>query len=434
LDKKMILEQETNTVLDRLQELHPKKIDLSLGRIQNLMARLGSPQNTLPPVIHIAGTNGKGSTIAFLRAILEAAGLRVHTYTSPHLVTFMERITLAGEVISKDNLNQVLTECEKANAGKPITFFEITTAAAFLAFASVPADVVILETGLGGRLDATNIIKKPALTAITPIGMDHMQFLGNSLSKIASEKAAIQKHDVPSVVASQQEITQKVLLTQAREVGTDIFLYGRDWHVTINTDGFVYSSSKRYLKLPKPSLYGAHQFINAGCAIACLEKLNMFHITEKSMRHGLKQTMWPGRLERLKEGRLVASLPNDWELWLDGGHNADAGKALGLTLSDWNEKPTHLIVGMLETKQIHDFLAPLVPRTESMHMIEIPDEPKTTKAPYLASAARALGARTTSSGNVLNAISDIIAKEKKPSRILICGSLYLLGHVYKLNT
>ena len=224
----MILEQGTNNILDRLQELHPKQIDLSLGRIKNLMTRLGSPQNTLPPVIHIAGTNGKGSTIAFLRAMLEAAGLRVHVYTSPHLVNFVERIVLAGDVISENNLNQVLADCERANAGQAITFFEITTAAAFLAFASVPADAVILETGLGGRLDATNIIEKPVLTAITPISMDHMHFLGNSLSKIAAEKAAIQKRNVPSVVAAQQKITQKVLSAQARKVGTDIFLYGRD--------------------------------------------------------------------------------------------------------------------------------------------------------------------------------------------------------------
>ena len=429
----MTLEQETNNVLNRLQELHPKQIDLSLGRIQNLMARLGSPQKTLPPVIHVAGTNGKGSTIAFLRAILEATGLRVHVYTSPHLVNFMERIVLAGDVISEDNLNQVLADCERANAGEPITFFEITTAAAFLAFASVPADVVILETGLGGRLDATNIIEKPALTVITPISMDHMHFLGNSLNKIAAEKAAIQKHNVPSVVASQQEISQRVLLAQAREVGTNIFLYGRDWQVTMDTDGFVYRSSKRHLTLPKPSLYGAHQLINAGCAIACLEKLSLFHITEKAMRLGLKNTMWPGRLEQLREGHLVTSLPNGWELWLDGGHNAGAGEALRQTLLDWNEKPTHLIVGMLETKQIHDFLAPLVPQTESMHMIEIPDEPKTAKASSLAAAAQELGVRTAISENVLNAISDIITKEKKTARILVCGSLYLLGHVYKLN-
>ena len=429
----MTVEPEINNVLGRLQELHPKQIDLSLSRIQNLLARLGSPQNTLPPVIHIAGTNGKGSTIAFLRAIFEAAGLRVHVYTSPHLVDFMERIVLAGEVISEDNLNQVLADCERANDGEAITFFEITTAAAFLAFASVPADIVILETGLGGRLDATNIIEKPALTAITPISMDHMHFLGNSLSKITAEKAAIQKHGVPSVVASQQKIAQEVLEAHAREVGTDIFLYGRDWQVATDTGDFIYRSSTRNLTLPKPSLYGAHQVINAGCAIACLEKLSATHITEKAMRNGLKNTIWPGRLERLREGRLVASLPNDWEIWLDGGHNAGAGEALGQTVSDWNEKPTHLVVGMLETKQIHDFLAPLAPQTKSMHMIEIPDEPKTAKASSLASAAHALGVRTAISENVHAAISDIIAKEKMASRILVCGSLHLLGHVYKLN-
>ena len=429
----MILEQGTNNILDRLQELHPKQIDLSLGRIKNLMTRLGSPQNTLPPVIHIAGTNGKGSTIAFLRAMLEAAGLRVHVYTSPHLVNFVERIVLAGDVISENNLNQVLADCERANAGQAITFFEITTAAAFLAFASVPADAVILETGLGGRLDATNIIEKPVLTAITPISMDHMHFLGNSLSKIAAEKAAIQKRNVPSVVAAQQKITQKVLSAQARKVGTDIFLYGRDWHITMETDSFVYQSSKRHLTLPKPSLYGAHQLINAGCAVACLEKFSIFNITEKAMRHGLINTIWPGRLDRLRKGRLVTSLPDDWELWLDGGHNAGAGEALGQTLLDWNEKPTHLIVGMLETKQVHDFLAPLVNQAKSMHMIEIPDEPNTAKASSLASAAQALGVHTAISNNVLAAISDIIAKEKVPSRILVCGSLYLLGHVYNLN-
>ena len=428
----MTLKREITKTLNRLRQIHPREIDLSLGRIENLMARLGSPQNSMPPTIHVAGTNGKGSTIAFLRAMLEAAGMRVHVYTSPHLIDFAERIVLAGKVISEDHLIKVLSECERVNNGEPITFFEITTAAAFLAFAGTPADIVILETGLGGRLDATNIVKKPALTVITPISMDHMQFLGNSLDKIAAEKAAIQKAAVPSVIAPQERVAQNILLAQGQKVGTDIFLYDRDWRVSISTDGFVYQSSEMHLHLPNPSLYGHHQFINAGCAIAGLEKLPNHNPTEKAIQIGLKETVWPGRLEKIDSGQLSISLPQNWELWVDGGHNAGAGKVIGQTLLSWIDKPTHLLIGMLDTKQAREFLAPMASHAKDIYTVEIPDQPNTASASSLADIARDLDLQSYVADNVRSAISTIIAEEKKPSRILVCGSLYLLSHVYGL--
>ncbi len=282
--------QESDAILERLHALHPKLIDLSLGRIEALMSRLGSPEKNLPPVIHIAGTNGKGSTLAFLRAMLEAASLRVHAYTSPHLVRFAERIMLAGNTVKEEDLVKLLSECERANGGEEITFFEITTAAAFLAFANVAAEIVLLETGLGGRLDATNLVAKPALTVITPIAMDHMQYLGDSLSEIAGEKAAIQKPGVTSVVGPQDEVAQAVILAVAEDVGAEVFLYGRDWRIDITDDGFAYSSEALELDLPRPSLPGAHQLINAATAIACLEQLTDFELSDRAIVRGLSNT------------------------------------------------------------------------------------------------------------------------------------------------
>ncbi|HAA94051.1 MAG TPA: bifunctional folylpolyglutamate synthase/dihydrofolate synthase [Rhodospirillaceae bacterium] len=425
--------QESDAILERLHALHPKLIDLSLGRIEALMSRLGSPEKNLPPVIHIAGTNGKGSTLAFLRAMLEAASLRVHAYTSPHLVRFAERIMLAGNTVKEEDLVKLLSECERANGGEEITFFEITTAAAFLAFANVAAEIVLLETGLGGRLDATNLVAKPALTVITPIAMDHMQYLGDSLSEIAGEKAAIQKPGVTSVVGPQDEVAQAVILAVAEDVGAEVFLYGRDWRIDITDDGFAYSSEALELDLPRPSLPGAHQLINAATAIACLEQLTDFELSDRAIVRGLSNTDWPGRLQNLTEGNLAEALPSGWELWLDGGHNAAAGQALGSALSVWSDKPTHLVLGMLQSKQALEFLKPLASVAESAQTIEIPGEKSTAAAHGLAATAAEAGLRASPAADLRSAIGAIMAEEPGPARILICGSLYLLGHVYRVN-
>lgn len=426
-------DRESDVILERLHALHPKLIDLSLDRIETLMMQLGSPQDDLPPMIHVAGTNGKGSTIAFLRAVLEAAGLKVHVYTSPHLVRFAERIVLAGKIVAEDDLVTLLGECERANGGEEITFFEITTAAAFLAFANVAADIVLLETGLGGRLDATNLVAKPALTVITPVAMDHMHFLGDSLAEIAGEKAAIQKKGVPSVVGPQDDAALEVILAAAGDIGSEVFLYGRDWSIDATDSGFSYQSEALQLALPAPSLPGPHQLINAGTAVACLEQLPGFTLAERSIARGLANAVWPGRLQHLTEGQIASALPEGWELWLDGGHNAAAGQALGAALSVWRDKPTHLVVGMLESKQALEFLTPLATVAESAQTIDIPGEANATPAPGLATIAADAGLRATAATDLHAAIGAIMAEEPGPARILVCGSLYLLSHIYREN-
>jgi dihydrofolate synthase/folylpolyglutamate synthase len=427
------MDHQSDAILERLQALHPKLIDLSLGRIETLLERLGSPQDRLPPVIHVAGTNGKGSTIAFLRAILEAAGKTVHAYTSPHLVRFSERIVLAGEIINEDDLVTLLSECERCNGGEEITFFEITTAAAFLGFASVEADILLLETGLGGRLDATNLVKKPALTAITPIGMDHMHYLGNSLAAIAYEKAAIQKNRVPSIVGPQDDAALKVILETADTIGAKPFVSGENWQVAEEAGGFCYSSDALTLHLPTPSLPGGHQMVNAGTAIACIEKLPHNTITDHAISTGLCNAVWPGRLQKLTEGLLVDKLADGWELWLDGGHNPAAGEALGDALTAWNEKPTYLISGMSENKQAVEFFQPLAAVAKNMRAIDIPGDHASLPAAEIASAGREAGFQAETASSFNTALNAILVYEPGPARILVCGSLYLLGHVYDQN-
>ncbi|MFL2687337.1 MAG: bifunctional folylpolyglutamate synthase/dihydrofolate synthase [Alphaproteobacteria bacterium] len=427
------MDRPSDAILERLQALHPKLIDLSLKRIETLLERLGSPQDRLPPVIHVAGTNGKGSTIAFLRSILEAAGHSVHVYTSPHLVQFRERIVLAGEMISEEELAEVLGTCEQANSGEKITFFEITTAAAFLAFAQTDADMVLLETGLGGRLDATNLVKRPVLTAITPIAMDHMHFLGDTLKAIAFEKAAIQKQGIPSIIASQEDAARQIILETATAAGARPFVHGSDWQITEEPNGFKYSSRALTLHLPMPSLIGLHQLMNAGTAIACLEQIPSANVTDESIKEGLSNAVWPGRLQRLSEGRLVELLPYGWAIWLDGGHNPAAGAALATTISAWQDQPTHLVVGMMEAKQAAAFLGFLSPHVVSLRTIEIPGEAASAQAGKLAKAARIFGLKTETARDLKSAIESVVANEPGPARILVCGSLYLLGHIYDLN-
>jgi dihydrofolate synthase/folylpolyglutamate synthase len=426
-------ERPSDVILERLLKLHPKLIDLSLDRVERLLERLGSPQKDLPPVIHIAGTNGKGSTLAFLRAIFEAAGMRVHAYTSPHLVRFHERIVLAGKEISEETLAILLSECERRNEGGDITFFEITTAAAFLAFANVEADVLLLETGLGGRLDATNLIERPAATVITPVSMDHMQFLGEDLAAIAGEKAAIQKKLTPSIIGPQAHAARKVILDTAAAIGAHPFVHGRDWDVSAEGDGFAYSSHRMTMRLPAPSLAGAHQRINAGTAIACIEKLPGDPISDTAIAEGLTRAVWPGRLDRIESGSLAERLPPGWELRLDGGHNPDAGKALAAEIARWHDRPLHIITGMLTSKNAAEFLRPLGPHAASLTTIAIPGESASYGADDLAETARRVGIAANPASDLVAALDGIAATAPSPARILICGSLYLMGHVFRVN-
>ncbi|WP_429644397.1 bifunctional folylpolyglutamate synthase/dihydrofolate synthase [Skermanella aerolata] len=425
-------------VLDRLKHLHPKVIDLSLGRTFRMLEAVGSPHTRLPPVVHVAGTNGKGSTIAFLRAFLEAAGKRVHVYTSPHLVRFHERIRLAGDLIDDDYLAEILEECEQANRGEPITYFEITTVAALLAFSRTPADVVLLETGLGGRLDSTNVIERPAVTALTRISYDHMQFLGETLTAIAGEKAGIMRPGVPSVVAPQSsaEVTA-AFRERAAAIGAPLFEAGEAWRSFAKGEGFRFESPLRNVDLPLPALPGAHQIVNAGVALACLDHLPGIAVSDEAVRKGLVEVRWPGRLQRLTRGPLVDRLPPGWDLWLDGGHNDSAGEVLGAQAARWREAdglPLKLIFGMLATKEPRDFLRPLSGFASTLRAVAIPGEEASLSPDNAASAAQAVGFEDAEAvENVDTALDALIRRDPSPTRVMICGSLYLAGAVLARN-
>ncbi|HYG89732.1 MAG TPA: folylpolyglutamate synthase/dihydrofolate synthase family protein [Azospirillum sp.] len=421
----------SDPVLKRLTALHPKVIDLSLDRVHRLLAALGDPHKGLPPVVHVAGTNGKGSTIAFLRAMLEAAGLRVHVYTSPHLVHFNERIRLAGTLIADEHLTGLLEECEAANADAPITFFEVTTAAAFLAFARTPADVVLLETGLGGRLDATNVIDRPATTAVTRVSYDHRHFLGDTLAAITFEKAGILKPGVPAVFAPQPaEEATRVLAERAAAVGAPV----SRWHIEPLPHGFRFESAARSIDLPPPGLTGVHQIVNAGVALACLDHLPV-RVNDAAVTRGLTSVQWPARLQRLTRGPLLDRLPAGWELWLDGGHNDSAGEVLAVQAAAWSRqdgRPLDLVFGMLASKEPAEFLAPLVPYVRRLRAVAIPGEDASLPAEAAAAAARAAGiADAAPAADTASALASLA--EDTAGRALICGSLYLAGTVLAEN-
>ena len=418
----------SDAILTRLLTLHPKIIDLSLDRMQRILQRLDHPEQKLPPVIHIAGTNGKGSTQAFLRAMLEAAGLRVHAYTSPHLVKFHERIRVAGVLISEPALSALLEECEVANGGQAITFFEITTAAAFLAFARSPADYLLLEVGLGGRLDATNVIAKPKACCITSIGLDHQQFLGDTIDLIAREKAGIIKRGVPCAVGPMPEDARSAIEDVAERVVAPLSIAGQDWDCFEQNGRMVFQDGEGLMDLPLPKLQGTHQISNAGLAIAALRSLKDPRITEDHVAEGLQTVTWPARMQRLKGGVLSRILPEGSEIWLDGGHNADAGVVLADTLKAMPPKPLFIIWGMLNTKDATQFFRPLASLAEHVVTLSIPNEANTIPATQLAETVRSLGTQASTADDVTNAVRK--ASSLKPAaRILICGSLYLAGHV-----
>lgn len=428
----------SDAVLERLTRLHPKLIDLSLGRTEEILARLGNPQRRLPPVIHVAGTNGKGSTIALMRAIATAAGLRVHTYTSPHLVRFHERIALSGVPIEEDALTALLEECETANAGAPITFFEITTAAAFLAFSRAPADLLLLETGLGGRFDSTNVISQPAVTAITPISIDHTQFLGNTLAEIAFEKAGILKPGVAAVIAPQPAEALEVIRTRAAEVGAPLQVAGAAWTVEGIDGALIYRDVEAGLekKLPLPALPGAHQVINAGTAISALSAWRRNLFGDDFLAAGLISATWPGRLQRLTSGPLPDILAAGGragaELWLDGGHNPGAGAALADTLRSWQaDGPVTLICAFQENKDVAGFLAPLAGLAAGVIGIDLPGDTPAHPATDIAATAQACGTASDTAPDITAAIRQAAASNAQ--RVLICGSLYLAGDVLADN-
>ncbi len=420
--------QGSDVILERMMALHPKIIDLTLDRVWRLLEALGNPQDALPPVIHIAGTNGKGSTQAMLRAGLEAAGHRVHAYTSPHLARFHERIRLAGDLISENALTDVLDECYRANGGGNITYFEITTCAALLAISRTPADYTLLEVGLGGRLDATNVVAEPKLTVITPISVDHEQYLGNTLAKIAFEKAGIIKRRVPCVVGPQPVEALEVIEQVADRLGAPLIAHGQHWHCTAEAGRMVYQDERGLLDLPLPNLPGAHQIDNAGAALAALRHLGL---DDAAAEAAVSRAQWPARMQRLDSGPLAEAAP-EAELWLDGGHNAAAGEALGRHLASLPKRPTHLICGMLNTKDIGGYLRPLAAQTEGLIAVSIPGEANTLPAEVTADAARAAGMQAETAAGIRAALARIVADAPR-ARVLICGSLYLAGHVLREN-
>ena len=422
----------SDRVLERLGRLHPKLIDLSLGRIERLLAALGDPQDQLPPVIHVAGTNGKGSTIATLRACLEAGGYRVHAYISPHLVRFHERIRLAGQLIEEEALIALLEECERANGGTPITYFEITTAAAFLAFARTPADIVLLETGLGGRLDATNVVAHPAVTGITPISLDHQAFLGDTIAQIAGEKAGILKPGVPAVVGPQPEAAEAVIEARAAGLAAPLLRWQHEWRCAAIDAGMRFTGKHWRLDLPMPSLAGAHQIANAGIAIACLEQLRDLPLSAEAVADGLRHIEWPARMQRLTRGPLVEMMMPGWELWLDGGHNPGAGAILGEFVAGWHDRPLFLVVGMLNTKDSAGFLRPLAPHAKALAAVTIPGEQNPLPAEAVDAAARSVGLVATTAASVEAALFEF-SSQAPAGRILICGSLHLAGTVLAAN-
>jgi dihydrofolate synthase / folylpolyglutamate synthase len=407
----------------RLERLHPRLIDLSLDRLRVLLARLDHPEKRLPRIIHVAGTNGKGSTCAFIRAMAEAAGLRVHVYTSPHLVRFNERIRVAGDLVSDHQLVAAMERIERINANAAITVFEVITATALDLFAATAADVCVLEVGLGGRGDATNVIDAPAACAITSISLDHRELLGPTVEIIAGEKAGIMKPGVPVAIGAQPDDVRHVLLDHAAAVNAPVKLRGRDWDIAPTATGFRYTDAAGSVEAPTPSLPGLFQQDNAGIAITALRATTLLHDPA-----GLTRTEWPARLQRL-HGRLADLLPRDWELWLDGGHNPGAGVVLAEHLQGWGDRPVHLVVGMKQAKDSAEFLRPLLPVAKTVWAVREPEQHSALPVEAIVAASGGIARPGPRVADALRAIP----RTATPARVLICGSLYLAGEVLKLD-
>lgn len=435
----------SDVILKRLTKLHPKLIDLSLDRTWRILAALGHPERKLPPVLHIAGTNGKGSVSAMLRAMLEAGGYAVHSYTSPHLVRFHERIRLAGRprsaFIEEEELAALLDECERANAGAPITFFEITTAAALLAFSRHPADALILEVGMGGRLDTTNVVAKPAVSIITPVDLDHQAFLGDTLTLIAGEKAGILKPGVPGVIGPQQDEARVAIEMAAERIGAPLLIHGQDFSAHEEAGALVYQDEQGLLDLPLPRLTGRHQIGNASVAICALRQAGMLPLERDAIAQGLVHAEWPARMQRLTHGPLFRHLPEACEVWLDGGHNPAAGRAVAEAMADIAQRdpasaprPLLLLTGMLETKDATGYFAAFRGLAAHVEAVTIPGADASLPAERLCEMARDAGLSANAAGSIEEALDRLaVAAGRAAPRILICGSLYLAGHILKEN-
>jgi len=418
-------------ILERLNRLHPKSIDLSLGRVRRLLAALGHPERRLPPVVHIAGTNGKGSTLAMLDAMLQAQGLITHRYISPHLVRFHERILLQGAAIDDDALEAVLLEAEEANGDAPITFFEITTAAAMLAFARTPADVLLLETGLGGRLDATNVVPRPLMTLISPISFDHEAYLGRTLSAIAREKCGILRPGVPAVVGPQHPAAATTIRQACARLGAPLTIAGEDFRVEAVGDGLRFADAAGALDLPAPILPGAHQFQNAGLAIAAARRLGPLAPGRDAIAAGLRSTRWPARLQRLDRGRLLRAIRREDELWVDGGHNPEAGQAVAAFFGSLERRPLRVVLGMLTTKDAGGYLAPLAPQVDRLVAVDIADSDSAQPPARLVDTARRLGVAADTADDLQGGLARLASGA--PARIAVLGSLYLAGRALAEN-
>jgi len=430
---------QVDAILARLLALHPKRIDLSLDRMWRILDALGHPERRLPPVIHVAGTNGKGSTVAFMRAMLEAAGKSVHVYTSPNLVRINERFRLGrvggGVLVGDEELAAALAECERANGDAPITVFEIETAAGLLIFSRRPADVLLLEVGLGGRLDATNVIERPLVSVITPVSMDHVEFLGDTLEKISNEKAAILRRGVPAVIARQTEGPLAAIAARAEEVGAPLFVAGQDWTAGEERGRLVYQDTGGLLDLPPPRLFGRHQFDNAGTAIAALRATDL-KLPPRAFEEGIVAADWPARMQRLASGDLLARAPAGSELWLDGGHNADGGRIVAGALADLEDRvsrPLVLVVGMLSTKDTEGFLRNFTGLARALVAVPVGGE-KGLAPDAIAAVAQRIGIAAQTAGGIEEALDMVGALElSPPPRVLITGSLYLAGDALAAN-
>ena len=424
------------TFLKRLEGLHPRVIDLSLDRVYALLSKLGDPHKMLPPVIHVAGTNGKGSVCAFMQAMLQAAGYRVDVFTSPHLQRFHERIKLNGAEISEDKLIDVLQRTEVANAGGEITFFEVTTAAAFLAFAENAADVLILETGLGGRLDATNVVDQPAASVITPISFDHEGFLGDTLREIAAEKAGILKTGCLAVIGPQDGDALSVIENRATRLNVPLSVCGQDWDAYEQHGRLVFQRADELIDLPMPALRGPHQVGNAGTAIATVTQLDGFSVAHEHLAEGLKSVHWPGRMQQLGDGALFDLLGPGYEIWLDGGHNPSAGAVTARTMAELEEqasKPLILIIGMMKNKDAEMYLNQFKGLAREVVAVPVPGTTEGYDPVDLLNLIHEAGFTADMASNVREALSLIASEQDEPARVLICGSLYLAGHVLDLN-
>ncbi|MBY0462293.1 MAG: bifunctional folylpolyglutamate synthase/dihydrofolate synthase [Alphaproteobacteria bacterium] len=409
------MKETLSDLLDQLYSFYFQEIDLNLERLINLLDKLGNPHKSLPPTLHVAGTNGKGSTIAFCRSILEEAGYRVHAYTSPHLVRFNERIRLNGKLIDDDLLCKTLKDIVQINDSNPITFFEATTAAAFVLFSKIPADVLLLETGLGGRLDATNVIESSLMSIITPISLDHQEFLGDTLPKIAFEKSGIIKPNCPVVISKQTPEVIEVLKREAILKGSPCYIFDKDWNLDI------------LAPYPPPNLKGDHQRINAATALKTLSLC--FNLQPEAIRKGLQSAKWAGRLQCLAEGA--------HEIWIDGAHNSGGAEALAAELKKWNpDKPLIGIFGMKERKDAKLFIKTLGPCFEEIFFIPLTENNKTGKSyspDDLLRIAEKEGISANKTGNYQDALTKI-QKKYPQSRTLITGSLFLVGEVLGLSS